>query len=150
MSDDRSVGYSDNFYEHLGVMQKYGYGLVFALIEVIRPRLKVEDGCIMPAHQAAGDLQNWIASVNGDRIAAQAYINHMHISDLLSDVTGASLTDHARLVELAEVYAALLEAEVKRVAPGRAYRVEVSGVEESKTDPEQLEVTAWLERPGGA
>ena len=131
---------------YYNVLQPHGLDIVLAVLDMVRPRLKVEEDCIIPAHESVTNLRNWIQSQNGDRSAAESMINHMHMVDLVGGWVFPEPTDREMLVRLAEYYAALLDAEVRRVAPGRSYKVEIWGIEESRIELVALQVTAWMVR----
>jgi len=111
-------------------------------IEHLWPRKVVIDGCLVPAGPQDPEwlLKLWLKKLAGDRRETERMINHVHVPDLILAMDDCSETTKDELRLLARAYVAFLEAEIRRVAPGRDFEIELVD------DDEPIRV---IEGPGG-
>lgn len=125
------------------------------------PRKQIVRSCLVPAHIDEPELvvDHWVHHFKGDVSAAESFINHVHLPDLIIGLDDAASTTIDELRTIAETYVALLHSEIKRVAPGQPYEVSVTGDFDiipqvdfpdgrSVLLPEvmNVEITCWLKR----
>lgn len=132
------------------------YPTVEHLLEVIR-RLDVRvtriAGCLVrmtretawqitPWRAPAESLVlDWLARFQGDRRAAELMINHLHIDGLLDPWLRQLPVPHEDLMEVTRAYVAMLRQALVEYCGESGFEIVVSGEEEAKQDPGELEVS---------
>lgn len=103
--------------------------LVVEAIRALWPGKQLVRDCIVPAgiNDPEGFVELWLKKCNGDLTAAEQTINRVYLADLLLDADDLQETTPGEFALVAQAYVAFLEAEIRRIAPGVAYDVKVSG-----------------------
>lgn len=101
--------------------------LLVKAITHLWPRKVLIDGMLLPEEHSDNPdfVSEWMKSCEGDVTRVEEVLNHVHAVDLMIGMDDYHERSFEDLKTIAKAYSAFLEAEIRRVAPGREYVIEI-------------------------